>query len=62
MFSHTITFSPLKPYRKWYAFLFFELLVEKIGQKFAREVLNRAFQKCGSRPPIVLLVEIDFSS
>ena len=30
----------------------------KIGQKFAREVLKLAFQKCGRRPPIVLLVEI----
>ena len=31
----------------------------KIGQKFAREVLKRASQKCGRRlPPIVLLVEI----
>ena len=31
----------------------------KIGQKFAREVLKRAFRKCGSRPPIMLLAEID---
>ena len=31
----------------------------KTGQKFAREVLKLAFQKCGRRPPpIVLLVEI----
>ena len=32
--------------------------MEKIGQKFARDVLKLAFQKCGRRPPIVLLVEI----
>ena len=32
--------------------------MEKTGQKFAREVLKLAFQKCGRRPPIVLLVEI----
>ena len=31
----------------------------KTGQKFAREVLKLAFQKCGRSPPIVLLVEID---
>ena len=30
----------------------------KTGQKFAREVLKLAFQKCSRRPPIVLLVEI----
>ena len=31
----------------------------KTGQKFAREVLKLALQKCGRRTPIVLLVEID---
>ena len=30
----------------------------KNGKKLAREVLKLAFQKCGRRPPIVLLVEI----
>ena len=30
-----------------------------IVEKFAREVLKRAFQKCGSGSPIVLLAEID---
>ena len=40
-------------------FFLFRTFSGKIGQKFAREVLKRAFQKCGSRPPIVLLAEID---
>ena len=40
---------------------FFPLLTfsGKTGQKFAREMLKLAFRKCGRRPPIVLLVEID---
>ena len=32
--------------------------MEKTGQKFAREVLKLAFQKCGRRHPIVILVKI----
>ena len=31
----------------------------KTGQNFSPKVLKLAFQKCGRRPPIVLLLEID---
>ena len=57
-FFHTSTYPPQKTYRKCYAFFFYFFSSGKTGQKFAREVLKLAFQKCGRRPPIVLLVEI----
>ena len=41
-FFHSSTYSPLKPYRKCYAFFFFELLVEKL--------VKNSLGKCSNEP------------
>ena len=57
-FSYFHLFSTKKPIESVTLFLLLTFS-GKTGQKFAREVLKLAFQKCGRSPPNVLLVEID---
>ena len=51
VFSYIHFFSTKTLSNVWLFFLF-KAFIGKIVQKFAREVLKRAFQKCGSRPPM----------